>query len=53
MDLEYIRRLSFWFDAGLILWTIYLIVVRAPLMVLGVRPKRVQLPELVRGGSRA
>ncbi len=52
IDLEYIRRRSFWFDAGLIVWTIYLILVRAPLMVLGVKARPVQLPELAREGFR-
>lgn len=52
MDLEYIRRQSFWFDTGLIVWTIYLIVVRAPMMVLGVKPRRVELPQLARDGSQ-
>jgi lipopolysaccharide/colanic/teichoic acid biosynthesis glycosyltransferase len=53
MDLEYIRRQSFWFDAGLIIWTVYLIVVRAPLMAIGLKPRRVELPQLAGGGSRA
>lgn len=44
MDLEYIERRSFWFDAGLIVWTVYLIVVRAPLLAMGVKPRRVELP---------
>ena len=53
MDFEYIRRRSFWFDAGLIVWTIYLIVFRAPLLVLGVKPKPVSLPSLDGSESRA
>lgn len=52
MDLEYIRRQSFWFDAGLIFWTIYLLVVRAPLMALGVKPRPLELPDLARVSSR-
>ena len=53
MDLEYIRRRSFWFDLGLIGWTIYLIVVRAPLLALGVKPRRLELAPLAGSGSRA
>ncbi len=53
MDLEYIRRRSFWFDLGLIGWTIYLIVVRAPLLALGVKPRRLELTPLPGSGSRA
>lgn len=53
MDLEYIRRRSFWFDLGLIGWTIYLIVVRAPLLALGVKPRRLALAPLAGSGSRA
>lgn len=43
MDLEYIRRRSFWFDLGLIGWTIYLIVVRAPLLAMGMKARRLEL----------
>ncbi len=53
MDFEYIRRRSFWFDVSLILQTIYLIVVKAPSLVLGVTPKKVELPTLLRGSSQA
>jgi lipopolysaccharide/colanic/teichoic acid biosynthesis glycosyltransferase len=53
MDFEYIRRRSFWFDAALIIWTIYLIVFRAPLLMLGVKPKPASLPSLDRSESRA
>ena len=38
MDLEYIRRQAFWFDLGLIAWTVALIVGKAPLLALGYRP---------------
>ena len=37
MDLEYIRRQSFWFDLGLIFRTIGLILFKAPLLALGVK----------------
>lgn len=37
MDLEYIRRQSFWFDLRLIAWTVALIVWKAPLLALGFR----------------
>jgi len=53
MDLEYIRRRSFWFDAGLIVWTAYLIVVKAPLIVLGMKPRQAELPVLTGSASRA
>ena len=53
MDLEYIRRQSFWLDAILIARTIYLIVVKAPALALGMAPRKVELPELVRGNSQA
>ena len=53
MDLEYIRRRSFWFDLGLIAWTIYLIVVRAPLLALGFKPRPSTLALLAGSGSRA
>ncbi|MBY0505763.1 MAG: sugar transferase [Bryobacteraceae bacterium] len=43
MDFEYIRRQSFWFDAGLILQTIYLILVKAPALALGMAPRKVEL----------
>lgn len=52
MDLEYIRRRSFWFDASLIGRTIFLIAVKAPALALGMTPARVELPSLVRGDSR-
>ena len=44
MDLEYIRRQSFWFDLGLVVWTVYLIVFRAPVLALGRKPARIELP---------
>ena len=53
MDLEYIRRRSFWFDLGLIAWTIYLIVVRAPLLALGFKPRLSTLALVAGSGSRA
>ena len=53
MDLEYIRRQSFWLDAILIARTSYLIVVKAPALALGMAPRKVELPELVRGNSQA
>ena len=37
MDLEYIRRQTFWFDLTLIAWTVGLIVFKAPLLALGFR----------------
>lgn len=43
MDLEYIRRQSFWFDLRLIVWTVSLILVKAPLLALGFRPEPVKL----------
>ena len=53
MDLEYIRRRSFWFDLLLIGWTIYLIAVRAPLLAMGWKPRRLELASLAGSGSRA
>ena len=53
MDLEYIRRRSFWFDLALIGWTIYLIVVKAPLFAMGVKPRRLELESMAGGESRA
>ncbi len=53
MDLEYVRRQSFFFDAGLILWTIYLIVVKAPMLALGMKQRRVELPALEGSRSQA
>ena len=53
MDLEYVRRQSFLFDAGLIGWTIYLIVVKAPMLALGMKQRRVELPALEGSRSQA
>jgi len=53
MDREYIERRSFWFDASLIAQTIFLIVVRAPALALGMAPRKMELPELSGGNSQA
>lgn len=43
MDLEYIRRQSVWFDLYLILTTIVLITIKAPLLALGVKVRAVEV----------
>jgi len=53
MDREYIERRSFWFDASLIAQTIFLIVVRAPALALGMAPRKMELPELSGGNIQA
>ena len=43
MDMEYIRKQSFFYDLYLIGWTISLILFKAPLLVLGYRPAPVSM----------